>query len=156
MRVLGVDPGIGRVGFAVVDVVGHKLTAVEYGCITTRADQDLEERLLVLRKDLQSIVDRFNPKAAAVERLVFVHNATSALAVSQARGVILMLLKENKIPLNEFAPTEVKKAISGNGAADKREVGFAVKLIFGLRRVPRPDDAADALALAACHSSFVK
>lgn len=155
MRVLGIDPGIGRVGFAVVDIDGHKLSAVEYGCVTTAKDMDTSRRLLELKNDLQSIIKRFSPEAAAVERLVFVHNATSALAVSQARGVILMLLRENKIPLSEFAPTEVKKAVVGNGAADKQEVGFAVKLIFGLKEIPRPDDAADALALAACHSSRV-
>ncbi len=156
MRILGIDPGIGRIGYAIVDIDGHKMTAKEYGCITTASSESNSKRLLELKNDLVQIIKKNKPEAANVEKLVFVHNATSAVAVSQARGVILMVLEELKVPISEYAPTEIKKAISGSGAADKQEVGLAVKLIFNLDAVPKPDDAADALALTVCHAGQIK
>lgn len=156
MRILAIDPGIEQTGYALVDIEGHAMTAQEFGCIKTLTTQPLAERLLELQADLRQIITTHQPTAAAVERLVFVHNTTSALAVGQARGVILMTLAEHKIPLHEYAPTEVKRAVTGNGSADKLSVGTAVRLIFKLASVPRPDDAADALALAVCHAGQAK
>ncbi len=156
MRVIAIDPGIERTGYALVDIDGHDMRALEYGCIKTKAGLPLEERLLELQKDLRHLIVTHSPESAAVERLVFVHNTTSALAVGQARGVILLTLGEARIPLHEYAPTEVKRAVTGNGGADKLSVGTAVRLIFKLPSIPQPDDAADALALAVCHAGLVK
>jgi crossover junction endodeoxyribonuclease RuvC len=152
MIVLGIDPGIERTGYALVEVDGHSLQAREYGCIQTSAKHSMGERLLELKKDVSSLLKKMRPDAVAIERLVFVHNGTSALAVGQARGVIMLALAEQGIPIREYAPTEVKQAVTHSGLADKQSVGEAVRLIFGLKEVPTPDDAADALALAVCHS----
>lgn len=156
MLVLGIDPGIERTGYALVEIDGHDLHAREYGCITTLARHSTGERLVELRKDLTNILKQHKPTAAVVERLVFVHNVTSALAVGQARGVIMLTLQEHGLTVREYSPTEVKRAVTSNGAADKQAVGNAVRLIFGLQEVPTPDDAADALALAVCHAGQVQ
>ena len=154
MRVLGIDPGIERTGFAVVDVDGHAMRAVEYGCIMTPSTSSTAERLVELKRDLTALIAQHQPQVAAVERLVFVHNATSAAAVGAARGVILLALAEAGMPMSEYAPTEVKRAVA-SGSADKNQVGRAVATIFKLPAPPSPDDAADALALAVCHASHV-
>lgn len=155
MLVLGIDPGIERTGFAIVHVDGHAMKAREYGCITTSATQPLPARLAELRRDLVRIIEQHRPDAAAVERLVFVHNATSAGAVGAARGVILLALEEAGVLISEYAPAQVKRAVAAGGAADKIAVGRAVALIFSLPDRPRSDDAADALALTVCHASQV-
>jgi crossover junction endodeoxyribonuclease RuvC len=154
--ILAIDPGIARTGFAIVRSEGHKLTAIEYGCIETSPDLPTEKRLVEIRRDLTSVISTHKPHVAALERLVFVHNQTSAVAVGQARGVILMTLSEHDIVVREYAPTEVKQAVTRSGRADKLQVGSAVKLIYSLPSIPQPDDAADALALAACHASRVE
>lgn len=154
MRVLGIDPGIERTGFAVVDVDGHAMRAVEYGCVTTSSASPMAARLVELKRDLAALIVQHKPQVAAVERLVFVHNATSAAAVGAARGVILLVLAEAGVPMSEYAPTEVKRAVA-SGSAGKDQVGRAVATIFRLPEVPHPDDAADALALAVCHASHV-
>ncbi|MFH0830814.1 MAG: crossover junction endodeoxyribonuclease RuvC [Parcubacteria group bacterium] len=156
MLVLGLDPGIERTGYALVQIEGHAVVAREYGCITTSAKHSLSERLVELRKDLRAILAKHKPSAAVVERLVFVHNVSSALAVGQARGVILLTLQEQGVRVSEYSPSEVKMAVTQNGAADKQAVGQAVRLIFALKEVPRPDDAADALALAVCYAERVQ
>jgi len=151
--VLGIDPGIERTGFALVHVDGHALKAEEYGCITTSAAHPLPDRLVELRRDLARIVAEHKPDAASVERLVFVHNATSAAAVGAARGVILLVLAEAGLPTSEYSPAEVKRAVAVGGSGSKGDVGRAVATIFQLSAVPQPDDAADALALTVCHAS---
>lgn len=156
MRVIAIDPGIERTGYALVDIDGHDMTAQEFGCITTSSGLLLAQRLVELQKDLQQLIETHKPQSAVVERLVFVHNTTSALAVGQARGVVLLTLEKAHIPLHEYAPTEVKRAVTGNGGADKISVGTAVRLIFKLPSIPQPDDAADALALAVCHAGREK
>lgn len=153
MLVLGIDPGIERTGFALVHVDGHALAAKEYGCISTSAALPLATRLLELRQDLTRIIAEHKPDAASVERLVFVHNATSAAAVGAARGVILLVLAEAGLPIGEYSPTEVKQAVAVGGGGSKGDVGRAVATIFRLTAPPKPDDAADALALAVCHVS---
>lgn len=156
MLVIAIDPGIERTGYALVEQDGHSLRAVEYGCIQTASSLPLEQRLVELKQDLDALVKSHKPDVAAIERLVFVHNATSALAVGQARGVILLSLHEAGLPVSEYSPTQVKRAVTQSGAADKDSVGRAVKLVFKLPEIPRPDDAADALALAVCHASQVQ
>ncbi|MFO0704694.1 MAG: crossover junction endodeoxyribonuclease RuvC [Candidatus Andersenbacteria bacterium] len=156
MVVIGIDPGIERTGYAVVEIDGHAVRALEYGCISTTAHMPMGQRLAELRQDLTQVLTTHKPVAAVIERLVFVHNATSALAVGQARGVIMLTLHEHGLTVREYSPTEVKRAVTSNGAADKQAVGQAVRLIFGLERVPTPDDAADALALAVCHAGQVQ
>ncbi len=156
MLVLGIDPGIERTGYALVEINGHDLHAREYGCITTLARHSTSERLVEIHQDLSKIIAQHKPVAAVVERLVFVHNVTSAIAVGQARGVIMLTLQEHGLSVREYSPREVKRAVTSNGAADKQAVGNAVRLIFGLREVPTPDDAADALALAVCHAGQVQ
>jgi len=156
MLVIGIDPGIERTGYALVEVDGHDLRAKEYGCITTSSKRTTSERLVELRADLARIIGEHKPVAAVVERLVFVHNVTSAIAVGQARGVIMLTLEEHGVSVREYSPSEVKMAVTRNGSADKKMVGDAVRLIFGLDEVPTPDDAADALALAVCHAGQVQ
>jgi crossover junction endodeoxyribonuclease RuvC len=156
MRVIAIDPGIQRTGYAIVDVDGHAMHAVEYGCITTPSNTPLTDRLAELRRDLSALLTRHQPAAAAVERLIFVHNATSAVAVGQARGVVLLTLGEHGLSISEYSPSEVKQAVTRDGRADKTTVGRAVQLVFNLPTVPTPDDAADALALAVCHAGQVQ
>lgn len=153
---IGLDPGIERTGYALVYLEGHAIQAREYGCITTSPQLSLSERLVELKRDLDSLLAKYKPAGAVVERLVFVHNVTSAIAVGQARGVIMLALQEHGVAVSEYSPSEVKQAVTSNGAADKAAVGQAVRLIYGLKEVPQPDDAADALALAVCHAGRVQ
>ena len=130
MKVLGIDPGIERTGYAIIDVQGHDLQAREYGCITTSSKLSLSQRLVELHKDLVELLEHHRPEAAVIERLVFVHNATSAIAVGQARGVLLMTLQQHNIEVREYSPSEVKQAVTRNGAAGQRVGGTSGKANF--------------------------
>jgi crossover junction endodeoxyribonuclease RuvC len=151
-RTIGIDPGTATMGWGVLDEQGGRLQPVEYGALTTPAKTPPAERLLQLHEGLRGLLQQFAPEAAAVEELFFSRNVTTALAVGQARGVILLTCAQAGIPVYEYKPLAVKQAVVGYGGADKRQVQEMVRVTLNLRRAPRPDDTADALAVAICHA----
>ncbi|MCL6596165.1 MAG: crossover junction endodeoxyribonuclease RuvC [Firmicutes bacterium] len=148
--VLGIDPGTHRTGFAAVEERGGRPVAVEYGVITTAPGLAPGERLRRIYDRVRALVEGHRPSVAAVERLFLGANAPSAVSVGQARGVVLLALAQAGVPVHEYTPSAVKTAIVGYGRADKAQVQEMVRVLFRLDRVPRPDDAADALAVAVC------
>jgi crossover junction endodeoxyribonuclease RuvC len=148
MIVLGIDPGTAALGWGLVDRTGGSLRLVDVGCHETSADSALPNRLLAIHRFLGEIIARYDPGIVAVERLFFSRNAQTAFAVGQARGVVLLAAAEAGRTVREATPGEVKLAVTGSGSADKEQVGRMVATLLGLRDVPRPDDAADALAIA--------
>ncbi|WP_322488813.1 crossover junction endodeoxyribonuclease RuvC [Chloroflexus sp.] len=152
MRVLGIDPGTATMGWGVVEMAGGQLRLIETGALTTPAGMPQPERLLQLYNGLRAIIERLRPNTAAVEELFFGKNVNTALTVGQARGVVLLALAQAGIPVHEYKPLAVKQAVAGYGGADKRQMQEMVRLTLGLTTVPRPDDAADALAIAICHA----
>ncbi|MDQ0061303.1 crossover junction endodeoxyribonuclease RuvC [Paenibacillus harenae] len=152
MRVLGIDPGIAIAGFGFIDKTGHKLTPVQYGCIQTEAQTPPEERLLQIYESAGALMDKYKPDSVAVEKLFFNRNVTTAFAVGQARGVIILAAAQRKLPVAEYTPLQVKQAVVGYGKAEKRQVQEMVKMFLKLSAIPKPDDVADALAIAICHA----
>lgn len=150
MRVLGIDPGTAITGFGVLDSESGKTSVVTYGCIRTIPSSD-EKRLSVLYRDLSVLIKKFRPDFASVEKLFVQKNVRTVMTVSQARGVILLCLENAHIPLYEYTPLQVKQALTGYGRADKKQVQEFIRSILCLSSVPKPDDAADALAVACCH-----
>ncbi len=168
MRILGIDPGIGIVGFGFVDVNTESsdakptsptpvqpLLGPEWGAITTSKDKSVASRLLEIHHDLSALLDQVKPDVAVVEQLFFFKNAKTMVPVSQARGVILMTLEMRGIPFYEYTPMQVKQALTGYGKATKQEVQSMVQTVLELEELPRPDDAADALAMTVCHYNTV-
>lgn len=148
--ILGIDPGIADTGYGLVRDEGGKLTCLAYGSIKTKAGTDLTARLLILNQELDGIIKEYKPDLAAIEQLFFNKNVRTALIVGQARGVALLTLKQNGLPVIDFTPAQVKQAVSAYGQAPKKQVQKMVKLILNLQTLPQPDDAADALAIAIC------
>ncbi len=148
LRCLGIDPGLGRLGFGLVVQRESTLTAETYGCLETSPEEALPQRLLRLFSDLDKVMDRTAPDVVAVEKLFFGRNTTTAEMVWQARGVVLLLVARREIPLREVTPNEVKMGVTGFGNATKGQVQGMVQKILSLERLPRPDDAADALGIA--------
>lgn len=153
MIILGIDPGIADTGYGIIRVDGQKLFCLDYGSIKTKARTDLAERLEIIYKELNKIIKKHKPDLMSVEQLFFCNNAKTALTVGQARGVVLLTAKQNKIPVAEFTPLQVKQAVSSYGQASKMQIQKMVKLILNLKEIPKPDDAADALAVAICASN---
>jgi len=152
MLVLGIDPGTATTGYGVIrETDAGDPEMVDFGVILTPAGLPLEMRLLQLHQQLQEIILLHRPQSAAVEKLFFQKNVRTAMAVGQARGVILLALAQAGVPLAEYTPLEVKQAVAGYGAADKKQVQEMVKALLHLAKIPKPDDAADALAIAICH-----
>ena len=149
--VLGIDPGVARMGYGAVVRDGGRLRALEYGTVTTKAHTPFEMRLVILFNELQKVVKRVKPRVVAMEELFFSRNVKTAIAVGQARGVALLVCGLAGVPVCEYRPMEVKQAVSGYGGADKQQVQKMVKLFLGLQEVPKPDDTADALAIAITH-----
>ncbi|MEW6356693.1 MAG: crossover junction endodeoxyribonuclease RuvC [Planctomycetota bacterium] len=154
VRVLGVDPGTRNVGFGVIDKVGSRLHAVDYGVITAKA-QDLPNRLKEIRDGIAAVIAQHHPHVLAVEEAFYAKNVKSTLRIGEGRGVVLLCAAEAGIPVNEYAARLVKRATVGTGAAHKSQVQQMVKSILGLDAPPRPEDAADALAIAICHCNRV-
>jgi len=151
MKTLGIDPGTAIMGFGLVEDDSRNLKAVEYGCIRTTKDKSPHERLLDLYKRLEEIIREFRPDYLAVEKLFFSTNIKTAMSVGEARGVILLSAARAGLKVAEYTPLQVKMAITGYGKADKRQIQQMVKTLLKLKVIPRPDDAADALAIAICH-----
>lgn len=159
MRTLGIDPGTATLGWGVVeDDGGGGYRLVAYGALTTPKEHELAERLRLLFQGMVELIDRYHPDSAGIEELFFAKNVSTALSVAHARGVVLLALAHAKVPLNEYRPMAVKQAMTGYGHADKRQMQEMVRLQLGLEHIPRPDDAADALAIAICqaHSSLLR
>jgi crossover junction endodeoxyribonuclease RuvC len=148
MKVLGIDPGTAALGYGIVERSGGRLREVDHGCLTTSPDLTLPERLLAIHALMDELLGLHQPDVVGVERLFFSRNVQTALAVGQARGVVLLAAAQHGTPVREATPNEVKSAITGYGAADKEQVQRMVQLVLGMRERPRPDDAADALAIA--------
>jgi len=146
--ILGIDPGYGRMGFGVVQSEARVYTAVDYGVMKTPAGLATPLRLLALAQDLQAVIEQHEPGGIALEKLFFTNNQKTAIAVAEARGVVLYLAGYYGIPVMEFTPPQVKNAITGDGQANKAAIQKMVKQLLGLDRIPKPDDAADALAIA--------
>ena len=152
MLVIGIDPGTAITGYGLIEELADgSLKAVAYGAILTSADSLFSQRLLDLHAQLTEILLLHQPESGAVEKLFFQRNVRTALSVGQARGVVLLALAEQSLPIAEYSPLEVKQAVAGYGGADKRQVQQMVRALLDLDDVPRPDDAADALAIAICH-----
>lgn len=152
---LGIDPGIAIVGFGFVDKDGHKLTPVQYGSIETKAGTPQETRLIQVYESAGALMDKYKPDEVAVEKLFFNRNVTTAFAVGQARGVIILAAAQRGLPVAEYTPLQVKQAVVGYGKAEKRQVQEMVRMFLKLSAVPKPDDVADALAVAICHAHSV-
>ena len=146
--ILGLDPGLADTGYGVISADGDSFTCLSYGSIKTEAGTDLASRLDYLQRSLDKIIKKFQPDVVGLEQLFFNKNVTSAMAVGQARGVLLLTLRQNGLSVRDFTPGQVKQAVCAYGRATKRQVQNMVKLILKLNQVPKPDDAADALALA--------
>jgi crossover junction endodeoxyribonuclease RuvC len=150
--ILGLDPGTARTGFGVIEQQGSRLRAVEFGILATPAGLEMHHRLALVFEQVGELLERHRPEAAAVETLFFNVNVRTAMAVGQARGVTLLACSRAGCRLFEYSPQQVKQAVVGYGRADKRQVQEMVRLLLGLSRIPRPDDAADALGIAICHA----
>lgn len=152
MIILGIDPGIAIVGWGVIEFSGNKMKPLAYGAITTPAHTPLTSRLKSIYEDLSIIIDKYKPEAMAVEELFFNTNVKTAITVAHARGIVLLCASQKGIPDFEYTPLQVKQALTGYGRADKAQIQNMVKIMLGLNAVPKPDDTADALAIAICHA----
>lgn len=153
MRILGIDPGTATTGFAILENINGNMRLLTYGCIKTDKTSPAQNRLQEISQDLDHLITKFKPNFASVEKLFFKTNVKTAISVAQARGVILQKITEHGLALKEYTPLEVKMLICGYGKADKKMVQQMVKIILNLAQIPKPDDAADAIALAICLSN---
>ncbi len=151
MLVIGVDPGTATTGYGVVDYVQGKEILISYGTIRTAADTPMELRLLKIHQEFNALLDQYQPQAVAIEELFHHKNAKTVISVAQSRGVLLMTAAARGLELAEYTPLQVKQAVSGYGNADKKQVQIMVQKILHMQQLARPDDAADALAIAICH-----
>ena len=152
MRVLGIDPGYALMGWGVVDSQGGRMQLVGYGCLETRAGTPMQHRLRALYTGIHDLVQIYQPDDVAFEELFFAHNVTTALMVGAARGAAIIAAGEYTEQLYEYTPMQIKQAVTGSGRADKRQVQQMGKLLMGLSELPKPDDAADAIACAITHA----
>ncbi len=152
MIIMGIDPGTATTGYGVVEKKGSVLKHIAYGAILTPKEDVIEERLLAIYDRVNELLDEYDPEMVALEKLFFGNNVTTALTVGRSVGVIMLAAVQRKIPCFEYRPVEVKMAVTGYGAAEKRQIQIMVKQLLGLPQIPKPDDAADALAIAICHA----
>ena len=154
---MGIDPGTGILGFGVIDVdKSSKMKLVDAGVIRTPVHEDDSVRLLTIFNELKSIINEFKPEVMSVEKLFFARNVTTAMTVSQARGVVLLLGMQHELELHEYTPMQIKQAVTGYGKADKKQIQEMVRVLLQLKEIPKPDDAADALAAAICCSMTLR
>lgn len=152
MIIVGIDPGYAIVGVGIIRYIKNKLNMIEYGAITTRAHTKTTQRLQIIYEKINEVFDEYKPDAVAIEELFFNSNAKTAIAVAQARGVLLTASANKGIPVYEYTPLQIKQAVTGYGRADKQQMQQMVKMLLNLNAVPKPDDAADALAVGICHA----
>ena len=152
MRILGIDPGVAIVGFGVIESDRGQQRIIQYGAITTQAGLPLATRLVQIGNDLEQLIEQFQPDELAIEELFFSKNITTGIAVAHGRGVVLYTAEKMQIPIYEYTPMQVKQAVVGYGLAEKKQVMDMTRRLLKLKSIPRPDDAADALAIAICHA----
>lgn len=155
MRILGIDPGTGLMGFGVIES-GLKPQLVDAGVIRTKVHQPESERLHIIYDSLHEIVKLSQPAVVSVEKLFFARNVTTAMSVAQARGVVLLVAQQHSLPIFEYTPMQIKQSLTGYGKADKKQMQEMVRLLLNLKETPKPDDAADALAAALTHGAVVR
>jgi crossover junction endodeoxyribonuclease RuvC len=152
MRILGIDPGLATIGYGIIDVENSKSKVISYGVISTPKDKTMPERLAIIEADLTTIIDKFSPDEVAIEELFFNTNITTGINVAHARGVIVLTCLKKCGKLFEYTPLQIKQALTGYGRAEKRQIQEMTRTFLSLKSIPRPDDAADALAVALTHS----
>ncbi len=153
MIILGIDPGYALIGYGVISYDSGRFKTVNFGAITTPSDMEFPARLEVIHRDMNQLFKEFKPDALSIEKLFFNTNTTTAIDVAQARGVILLAAQSNNVPVFEYTPLQVKSAVTGFGRAEKSQVMEMTRSLLGLSKVPKPDDTADALAIAICHAN---
>lgn len=154
MRIIGLDPGTATTGYGIIDAIEGELTVVTFGVITTKPKLDMPFRLQQIYDELNELIDEYQPDSAGVEELFFGRNVTTAITVGQARGVLLLALANANIPMAEYSPPKIKDAVTGYGKADKNQVQLMVRNMLNLEETPKPDDAADGLAVAITHYHY--
>ena len=152
MRILGIDPGLATIGWGIIETNGYKHSPSGYGYIDTPPKLSVEKRLAKIYSDLSKIIEKYQPDCVAVEELFFNTNITTGIKVAEARGVILLCCEHHGVPISEYTPLQVKQSVVGYGRADKKQVITMVTLLLSLPAPPKPDDTADALAIAICHA----
>jgi len=156
MRILGIDPGTGILGFGVIEVIKGKVALIDAGVIRTPVKEDDAVRLVTIFEELTTIIKDTKPDEMAVEKLFFAQNVTTAMTVAQARGVVLLAGKQAGLVIAEYTPLQIKQALTGYGRAEKKQIQEMVRVLLGLKEVPKPDDCADALAAALTHSQTMR
>jgi len=157
MIVIGIDPGLARMGYGVLEVTKGEIRAVCYGCIETSGkDLRASERLLKIYTEVGILFEKYQPAQLSLEKLFFTRNISSAMGVSEVRGIILLAAEQRNIPVTEYTPNQVKQAITGSGRADKQQMQEMIKRLLRLTEIPKPDDAADALSIALCHIHILR
>ncbi len=154
MIIMGIDPGIAITGYGIIEAEHSRYRLVDYGCIRTAPRIPSQQRLLKLHQGIDMLIDQFNPDYMAIEQLFFNRNTTTAIPVGQARGVILLAAAEHQLAVAEYTPLQVKQAIVGYGRAEKTQIQFMVMRLLKMKNIPKPDDAADALAIAISHAHY--
>ena len=156
MIILGIDPGIAIVGYGIIECFGNSHKPIEYGCITTDSNLDFPDRLKIIYDEMSNIIDTYKPEDMAIEELFFNKNVKTAIKVGHARGVEILAAVNKGLDIYEYTPLQIKQGIVGYGRAEKHQVQEMVKMFLNLKEIPKPDDAADALAVALCHASCLK
>ena len=156
MIILGIDPGFAITGYGIIKVLNNKFLFVDYGVIKTAASEKLSNRLLYVSNEMERIIEQYKPDAVAIEELFFSNNAKTAINVGQGRGAVLVTVAKKGYDVYEYTPLQVKQAVTGYGRADKQQIQTMVKMLLKLDEIPKPDDAADALAVALCHAQSYK
>ncbi len=151
MVILGIDPGYAIVGYGVISYRNNHFSVIDYGAITTDAKTPFNKRLEIIYDELTAIIEKYSPEAMAIEKVFYNSNAKTVIDVSQARGVIMLAAQKKSLPAYEYTPLQVKQSVVGYGRAEKKQVQEMIRRILGLEKVPKPDDTADALAMAVCH-----
>lgn len=151
--ILGIDPGLANTGWGVVERAGTRMRCVAYGCVSTKRSMDLSERLMKVHDQILAVTQRFHPSCVGIETVWFGQNVTAAFATGQARGAALVACAKSGMAVGEFAPSQIKMAVVGNGSAEKEQVQYMVQRLLGLPALPQPDHAADALAAAICYAT---
>lgn len=155
LKILGIDPGTGIVGFGFIEADSKNLKLVDAGVIRTPANQAAELRLLTIYDEVSQLIKEYKPEWLSIEKLFFARNVTTAMTVSQSRGVVLLAAVQAGVMVAEYTPLQIKMAITGYGRADKKQIQEMVKVLLALEQIPKPDDAADALAAAITHAQFI-